>query len=134
VGEIGLAERPAALSANTRFVRYWLPVLMYVGLILTLSAQPNLRPPLHLAFGDKISHVLEYFGLGTLLARAVRAGRGAASTRAFMTAIALGVMVGIGDEILQSFVPGRVSDVFDVLADASGVLLAQIVFRLAVRE
>jgi VanZ family protein len=115
-------------------MRYWLPVLMYVGVILTLSAQPRLQPPLHFTFGDKIGHVLEYFGLGVLLARAVRAGRRAAPMRTVMTAIALGVIVGVGDEILQSFVPGRISDVYDVLADTSGVLLAQLVFRLAVRE
>jgi VanZ family protein len=129
-----LAERPAALSSGAIFLRYWLPVLMYVGVILTLSAQPHLRSPFPFSFGDKISHTLEYFGLGMLLARAVRAGRPAAPMRIVMTAIALGVIVGVGDEFFQSFVPGRKSDVYDVLADTTGVLLAQLVFRLAVRE
>jgi VanZ family protein len=113
---------------------YWLPVLMYVGLILTISAQPHLRPPLQFTLADKFYHVLEYFGLGVLLARAFRAGRRSAPMRTVTRAVTLGVIVGVADEIFQSFVPGRLSDVYDVLADATGVLLAQLVFLLAVRK
>ena len=116
-------------------MRYWLPVLMYVGVILTISAQPELQPPLQFTFADKFYHVLEYFGLGVLLARAFRAGRRAAVPMQTVTmALTLGVIVGASDEIFQSFVPGRLSDVYDVLADATGVLLAQLVFLLAVRK
>jgi VanZ family protein len=116
-------------------MRYWLPVLMYVALILALSAQPKLRPPLQFTLSDKFYHALEYFGLGVLLARAFRAGRRAAvPMRTVTRAVTLGVIVGACDEIFQSFVPGRLPDVYDVLADATGVLLAQLVFLLAVRE
>ena len=129
-----MAEPPAA-QAFPRFTWYWLPVLMYVGVILVISAQPNLHPPTQFQYSDKFYHVLEYFGLGVLLARALRAGRPAVvRSRTVMMAMALGVIVGVGDEIFQSFVPGRLSDVFDVLADATGVLLAQLVFHLAVHE
>jgi VanZ family protein len=114
---------------------YWLPVLMYLTLIVTLSAQPSLKPPPQFDLTDKLYHVLEYFGLGVLLARAFRAGRRAAPpTQTVTMVLALGVMVGAADEIFQSFVPGRMSDIFDLLADATGVLLAQLVFLLVVRE
>lgn len=130
-----MAERPAAQSFFARFMWYWLPVLMYLTLIVTLSAQPSLKPPPQFELTDKFYHVLEYFGLGVLLARAFRAGRRVASPmQTVAMVLTLGVMVGAADEIFQSFVPGRMSDIFDVLADATGVLLAQLVFLLVVRE
>ena len=130
-----MAERAAARPFFMVFMRYWLPVLMYVALILVLSAQQNLHPPDQFRFNDKFYHLLEYFGLGVLLARAFRAGRRAAMPMRTMTmAVTLGVLVGVADEIFQSFIKGRSSDIFDVLADATGVLLSQVVFLLAVRE
>ena len=130
-----MAERPAALSFLPRFLWYWLPVLMYVCMILTLSGQPHLRPPFHFAFADKASHMLEYSGLGVLLAQALRAGRPAAmSMRTAIAAIALGMIMGAGDEFFQSFVPGRTSDILDVLADTTGVVLAQLALRFVVRR
>lgn len=130
-----MAEQAATHSFLPRFMRYWLPVLMYVAVILILSAQPKLHPPTQFHFTDKFYHVLEYFGLGVLLARAFRAGRRAvAPMRTLTLAVTLGILVGVADEIFQSFIRGRVSDGYDVLADATGVLLAQVVFLLAVRE
>ena len=129
-----MGEQPAQ-SFLTVFLRYWLPVLLYVTLIAVLSAQPNLTPPAQFHVTDKFYHALEYFGLGVLLARAFRAGRHAAiPMRTVMMTITLGVIVGASDEIFQSFVPGRMSDIYDVLADATGVLLSQVAFLLAVRE
>jgi len=117
------------------FVRYWLPVLMYVGVILTLSAQQNLTPPIQFRNADKFYHVLEYTGLGVLLARAHRAGRrGIPPIGWVWRTLAMGVMVGTGDEIFQSFVPTRTSSVYDLLADFTGLLLAQIVTLLIARE
>jgi VanZ family protein len=116
-------------------MRYWLPVLLYLTLIVTLSAQPGLKPPPQFELSDKFYHVLEYFGLGVLLARAFRAGRPVAAPMLTVAMVlTLGVMVGAADEIFQSYVPGRMSDIFDVLADGTGVLLAQLVFLLVVRD
>ncbi len=130
-----MAERPAAQSSFARFMWYWLPVLMYLTLIVTLSAQPSLKPPPQFELTDKFYHVLEYFGLGVLLARAFHAGRRVTAPMLTVAMVlTLGVMVGAADETFQSFVPGRMSDIFDVLADATGVLLAQLVFLLVVRE
>ena len=134
-GAIGLAERPVARSTFTQFLRYWLPVLLYLTLIVTLSAQPSLKPPERFELTDKFYHTLEYFGLGLLLARAFRAG-GWVAGPLINTALALvlGIAIGAADEIFQSTVPGRSSDIFDVLADGSGVLLAQFLYLLVVRE
>jgi VanZ family protein len=54
--------------------------------------------------------------------------------RTAMLAAGIGVCVGATDEFIQKFVPGRTSSVNDLLADATGLLLAQFIFLLVVRD
>ena len=110
-------------------MRFWLPVLVYVTIIYSLSAQPNLKPPIRFPNADKFYHLLEYFGLGVLLARALRATlRVRVPLFAAMMALGIGMTIGASDEIFQSFVPGRDSSVFDFAADSIGVMIAQLVY------
>ncbi|HET7226635.1 MAG TPA: VanZ family protein [Candidatus Eisenbacteria bacterium] len=107
----------------------WLPVLLYVTVIITVSSQPNLQVPLQFTNADKLFHAAEYFGLGVLLARALR--RSLPTRRvvvAAIAALAIGVLVGASDEFYQSFVPGRDSSVYDLLADTMGCAVAQFAF------
>jgi VanZ family protein len=117
-----------------RFVRYWLPVLAYVGMIFVVSAQPRLRPPLQFRNADKFAHVIEYGILGFLLVRAVRGdGSRGDPLRDGLVALAIGLAIGAGDETFQSIVPGRESSVRDFLADASGLVFSQLAW-LVVRR
>lgn len=117
------------------FIRYWLPVLAYVSIIFALSAQQHLTPPLHFQNSDKVMHLLEYGGLGLLLARAIRASlpRWTWLATALLT-VAIGMAIGAGDEVFQSFVPGRESTVFDWFADSAGMVFAQIGFLALARD
>jgi len=64
-----------------------------------------------------------------LLARALRGslptGR---ALWAAMAALGIGVLIGASDEFYQSFVPGRDSSVYDLLADTVGCAAAQFAF------
>jgi len=114
---------------------FWLPVLAYVCLILTLSAQPHLKVPLNFNNADKLCHLLEYGALGFLLARALRGTlRVRRPALAAMMAIVIGSAIGAGDEYFQSFVPGRDSSVYDWMADTTGVILAQIAYMIGARK
>ena len=114
---------------------YWLPVLLYITIIIVLSAQPFLRPPIEFRESDKLYHLLEYLGLGLLLARATRASAGAwRPLTVALLATSCGILVGTSDEYLQSFIPGRDSSGYDLLADTAGLALAQIVYRVLVRD
>jgi VanZ family protein len=109
------------------FLRYWLPLLCYVGLIFTLSAQPYLKPPLHFHESDKLMHTLEYGGLGVLLLSMLRASNPARPRLvSALLAVTCGMTIGAGDEQFQRLIPGRMCDLFDWLADSSGVVLAQL--------
>ena len=117
------------------FMTCWVPVLLYITAILVVSAQPGLRPPPGLQLSDKVYHFAEYFGLGLLLVRALRATlRVRLPIVASLIAIAIGLLMGISDELFQRMVPGRESSIFDVLADLTGVIMAQIVYLFVARE
>jgi VanZ family protein len=104
---------------------YWLPVLVYLTVIFSLSSQPNLRPPFQFNNSDKLYHLLEYLGLALLLGRALRAGLDARPAfLAAMASLLLASMVAASDEMFQSTVPGRTSSVLDWAADTAGAAIA----------
>ena len=96
------------------FLRSWLPVFAWAGLIFAFSSVPDLGTGLggwDLVL-RKLAHATEYAVLGALLVRATaRPG----------LAFGLGVLYAISDEVHQSFVPGRLGSPFDVAIDAVGV-------------
>ena len=98
-----MARRAPARGVPAFFLSYWLPVLLYLTIIFFLSAQPSLTPPLQFANSDKLYHVGEYFGLGILLVRAIRASSPSMRVlNAALVALCLGIVVGTGDEMFQS--------------------------------
>ena len=130
-----MIRRPPQRRDFELFLRFWLPALAYVTLVLWLGAQPRLRAPFPFHNGDKLAHILEYGPLGFLFARALRATmRVRFPLIAAAMALALGVLVGATDETIQRFTPGRESSVFDVAADAVGLALAQVVYLRVARE
>jgi len=130
-----MSTRPPKRRFFVLFMGFWLPVMLYVTAIFTVSAQPNLQAPLKFPNGDKILHAGEYFVLGLLLVRALRANlRLSRPLFAAAITVALVLLVGASDEFFQSFVPGRQSDVFDALADLAGGTIAQFVYVLFVRS
>jgi VanZ family protein len=128
-------ERPQARRFFSLFLLYWLPVLLYLTVMLVVSAQPYLSPPLDFPNADKLMHVLEYFGLGILVVRGLRSTmRITMPLVAALLSLSFGILVGTGDEYFQSFVPGRQSSPFDLLADTVGVAIAQLVYLAFTRE
>ena len=130
-----MAMRAVARPPAELLMRYWLPVVVYLGLVQFIGMQPDLQVPMLFPDADKAVHVLEYLGVGVLLARAIRASvRAPVPIRTALLAVGLGLGMGAADEFIQSFVPSRMSSVNDLLADGTGLLLAQFIYLLAVRE
>jgi VanZ family protein len=128
------ASRPAAEvpSRGDLFVRYWLPVIAYVGLIFSLSSLHGSSVPDFFPNVDKLEHLLEYSLFGLLAGRAIRFTLGPTGHRlaaAFGT-IALGAVVGALDELYQSRVPGRSSDPMDWMVDVGAVAVAVLATQL----
>ena len=92
----------------------WLAAILVV---CTLSLTPNVGPPS--AYGlDKLIHGASYLGLALLPHAAYD------SRRTAVTAALCMIPLGIAVEWAQSFVPARVGDVWDAVANGSGAFLA----------
>jgi VanZ like protein len=125
------ARAPGA-ERRDLFVRYWLPVLLYVGLIFGFSSLHGAAVPELFPNVDKVEHMLEYSLFGLLAGRAIRFTLGPAKHRmaAALGTIALGAIVGALDELYQAGVPGRSSDPRDWIVDVASVSVAVLVTQL----
>ncbi|MDZ7262483.1 MAG: VanZ family protein [candidate division KSB1 bacterium] len=114
----------------TKFLKYWLPALVWAGLLFYFSSIPHLSAPdLGFDFQDKVEHFIVYGILGYLIARLiVGSGNGNLQNGHLFWGALIGIVYGISDELHQSFVPGRYAGVDDVIADALGVIMAQMIF------
>ncbi len=108
-------------------IRYLVPVLLYCLLIFTFSAQPAVG-----VSNDKLIHVLAFAGMGFLFFRFFKS-RKLSFREAYAFAVLFTILYGIGDEVHQFYVPGRSSDVFDILADSIGAILGAPLYELFYR-
>ena len=102
------------------------PVTLVMGIIFFLSHQSGHSFSLpDIVNIDKLLHCLLYAVLG--LAALVALPPQFWQQRPFLSSgviVLFCLLYGISDEFHQSFIPGRSCDVFDVVADASGGVLA----------
>ena len=131
-----------------RYLKYWVPPLIYMGLIFIISSleQPPLpMPKFEWLTIDKLYHFIEYGILGALLAiafvnvpcrggapgpprlggrirdREARGPRPTASWR-WAGAVLIAILYGASDEWHQTFVPGRLATLADWVADVVGAI------------
>jgi len=111
---------------------YLLPALLFGGLIFFLSSISRYPESFPAFWGfDKVVHCAVYYLLGLLLMRmCIHAPWPVMVKYAAILTAATGIVYGISDELHQSFVPGRMSSVADVVFDALGVILAVISCRV----
>lgn len=101
-------------------MRAWAPAAGWAFVLFMLSALPNLRGAPSFPFSDKIAHVILYAVLGAALAWGW-----ARSPRSVPHAVLLiaGALYGMTDEWHQMYVPGRMPDLADWIADVIGVVV-----------
>ena len=99
--------------------RVWGPAAGWAAFLFFLSALPDVPGPRGIPFGDKVGHFALYGVLGLLLAW----GRSRwPRPIAHVVLIAVGALYGVTDEWHQMYVPGRMPDVADWLADVAGLV------------
>jgi VanZ family protein len=127
-----------------RFLRYWLPVILWMTLVFSASTtlgrpentsrfvrpillwlNPNMPEvtieKIHLVV-RKTAHFVEYGMMGLLVWRLIHFDSAWAPCRSreFLTALLVAALYAASDEFHQSFVPGRQPAVRDVLIDCCG--------------
>ena len=97
--------------------------LAWMTTIYYLSSHP--MPEIDLGFSaqDKLIHLVGYGLLGALLLGAMPWREGGYRPRHVVFAAMLATLYGLTDEWHQAYVPGRNSDVLDMIADAIGAAL-----------
>ena len=138
-----------AVKNARQFVKYWLPVVFWMGLIFTGSGDshsfqhssrliepvvrflfPNIAPETLnsvVVFFRKCAHLTEYAILALLFWRALRKPQ-KSDTRPWsgklaLSCIGLVALYAASDEFHQSFVPSREASLRDVLIDTTGATL-----------
>jgi thioredoxin 1 len=108
---------------------WWLPPLAWAGLILVGTSIPRLQVTGPDIVGlDKVTHLVAYGILSLLLMRGFRRCQCWPILAAAAWTVALGGVFGALDEWHQSFIPGRSMDVWDFVADFTGLILGVAAF------
>jgi len=94
-------------------------LILYCTFIYWLSDQPLLPAPMLFMHQDKVMHTGAYFILSFFTVRAFRHLSTSLPTLMISSLIFIS-LYGASDEWHQSFVPGRMSDTYDWLADTLG--------------
>jgi VanZ family protein len=118
-------------NAKRRFWVYHFPFIGYGIIVIILSVIPKLpTPPLEFHAFDKLAHLVEYGLFAVLAFRSFsHLGQGITTNRAFLLSALFLSLYALLNEIVQYFVPGRHSDVYDLIADLLGAFLVLIFLR-----
>ncbi len=98
------------------------PIALAAVIFLESSRSDTALPNWDFSFTDKGAHVLAYWVLGLLTCRAVGFGR-RATIKMLVLGCLLTALYGGMDEIHQHFVPGRLCELADLVADSIGAVL-----------
>lgn len=102
---------------------YWIPAVTWMAFIYYLSSRTGEQLGSIFPFIKDFNpgHILAYFILAALVLWPLRLNK---FPRPYLAAFLLCLFYGISDEIHQHFVPTRTPDVYDLLRDLLGALLA----------
>jgi len=98
------------------FLRQWLPVLAWAGVIFAFSSIPSLGTELGTwdLLLRKVAHLAEYAVLGALLLRTVGIP---------VVALTISMLYAVSDEVHQTFVTGRHGSPVDIVIDTAGLVI-----------
>lgn len=118
-----------------RFIRVafalWLPVALWMGVMFSVSSIPGGDlPGTAIPHADKLAHTAEYVVLGFLLMRALSGSfRKINLAKMISSAIIVAVVYAVFEERHQLYVPGRMCDLFDFLADFIGANVGILLYK-----
>ena len=113
-----------ATSINTglkHILKYWLAVLLWMGIIFYFSSLPGKDIPSLFPFQDVLFHFIIYAGLAYLFKRALKnTCHKLTPARLISLALIFCFIYGLSDEFHQSFVAGRDASSLDLFIDTLG--------------
>lgn len=117
-----------------KFIKYWIPVLIWAGAIFWFSSVPDLESGLKQDFVlRKIAHILEFAILTFLILRAL-SKENLSFKKVVIFSLFFSLFYALSDEYHQTFVFGRQGAFKDVAIDSMGILLMIILWYYKKRE
>ncbi|MDD5166322.1 MAG: VanZ family protein [Candidatus Omnitrophica bacterium] len=113
-----------------RFIKYWLPVIIYAIFIFSVSSIPGTELPGLFKGQDIVFHILGYAVFAFLINRALReyfSWRSRLMRLSWVFVIA--IIYALSDEFHQSFIPYRLASWKDIVSDGLGIFIASIFSR-----
>jgi VanZ family protein len=103
----------------------WGPVAIYMAAIFYASSLSVVPGPVGFYFSDTLLHMACYGGLALFVLRALAGGKWTGVTMGVaMAAWLIATLYGASDEWHQLYVPGRSSELRDLVNDTAGALAA----------
>lgn len=109
------------VNPSVRSLWNWGPAVIWMAATFVVSHQSQVEIP----FGapDYFGHGVSYAVLGALLMRALAGGAlRRMDAGLILPAVLIAAVYGLSDEFHQSFIPGRMASVSDLVADTIGAL------------
>ena len=111
------------------FIKYYLPTILWIITVLVLTSYPSLKiPDIGTSIEDKLAHFGVYLILAFLMSRSLWYRDNLSTWRLIYLSVLYCTLFAFFDEIHQSFIPGRSTELYDLLSDFIGILAAQILF------
>uniref|UniRef100_UPI004047ABAA VanZ family protein n=1 Tax=Roseivirga sp. TaxID=1964215 RepID=UPI004047ABAA len=109
---------------------YWTSVLWGMMLAVLMLAPQDAFPESELLGYDKLAHlgVFAIFSITILFGNKLRHHKKKLDNQKKLNAFFISVVYGIVLESLQYFVPGRMVDIYDLLANTVGAIVGVILF------
>ena len=114
-----------------KFIKWWLPLLVWMGVIFagsSIGSLPRVGGKATDGVAHRVAHMLEFAVLGALVLRATSSGQRITKRELIITVIVV-ALYGASDEFHQRFTPGRSSEGLSVLFDVAGGLAGAWVYR-----
>lgn len=114
-----------------RFIKYWIPVIVYAIFIFCVSSVPGDNIPRLFSAQSLVFHIAEYAIFAFLISRALRAYYPDwIYRRRFLWVFFLAFIYAVSDEFHQSFVPNRCMSLCDLAWDSLGVFVTYIFYGI----
>ncbi len=118
------------MKHENKFIFFWLPVFLYCAIIFVQSSFPSPEQIPELPYIDKFLHVTAYGIMGALFLRAYSTSESIGSNIKLVVFLSIlsTTVYGVSDEIHQSYVSSRSSEILDVVADFIGSICGTFVY------
>ena len=102
-------------------------ILIMIAITIESSISNISLPDIGITFTDKLAHFAVFAIMGLALTRGMILSR---IKFPIIISVVIGFVFAVTDEWHQSFVPGRDSDVLDVVADLIGLIVSANLYKL----